>query len=76
MLNLVGSNDIEMLFGAEKPYIAGGHGGTDYTPFLASIPEMALTPLFETPGHGLQTGRGCLQKQPRLSLRAEIACFS
>ena len=39
--DFVGPHYIEMLVGAEKPYIAGGHGGTDYTPFIASRLVMA-----------------------------------
>ena len=36
MLNFVGPHNIEMLVGAKKPYISGGHRcSTDYTPFLA-----------------------------------------
>ena len=64
MLNLVGSNDIEMLFGAEKPYIAGGHGGTDYTPFLASIPEMALTPISRPQGMACKQAVGVSRNNP------------
>ena len=42
MLNLISTHHIEMLIATEKPYIAGEHGVTDYTPFLAA--RVVVTP--------------------------------